>query len=189
MKKLTSCTSKLHKYIFFSIPMADSCSPNPHSHDASTQTQQHLEYLYASNANVFNFVSVKLSGEHNYHLWKMQILCLMETYDMQGIVDATFIRPRKQYDSLVKGWIFGSVSEEILATVVDLDSAKEVWDKLKSFYDPNIISPQQASKKVEVETETKDKAKDRVPQEIKTEDEDGALQETTGSRTQELTQI
>ncbi|KAJ9536758.1 hypothetical protein OSB04_un000062 [Centaurea solstitialis] len=121
--------------------MASPSNPLP---EASTRIQD-LEYLYASNANVSNFVSVKLSGKENYHLWKTQMLCLMETHDMRGLVDAAFDGPRassmkimKQYDSLLKGWIFGSVSEGALGTVVDLESAKDVWDNLKSIYVPSM---------------------------------------------------
>ncbi|KAI3709299.1 hypothetical protein L2E82_39059 [Cichorium intybus] len=62
-----------------------------------------------------------------------------------------------QYDSLLKGWIFGSASENVLGAVVDLISAKDVWDKLKSFYDAT-VSPQQdpAATKLEAKTDTKD---------------------------------
>ncbi|KAJ9559084.1 hypothetical protein OSB04_013698 [Centaurea solstitialis] len=106
-----------------------------------------LEYLYASNANVSNFVSVKLSGKGNYHLWKTQMLCLMETHDMCHLVDAAFdtsssTKIMKQYDSLLKGWIFGSVSEVVLGIVIGLDSAKEIWIKLESFCDSTICFEQ-----------------------------------------------
>ncbi|GJX74216.1 hypothetical protein Tco_0312811 [Tanacetum coccineum] len=89
-------------------------------------------------SDVSNFVSVKLSSERNYHLWKSQMLCLMKSHNMGGIVDKSLVSPRAsnnetmdQYDSLLKGWIFGSASENVLDAVVDLVSAKDVWDKLK----------------------------------------------------------
>ncbi|KAI3701578.1 hypothetical protein L6452_26762 [Arctium lappa] len=161
---------------------------------------QDLEYLYASNANVSNFVSVKLSGIQNYHLWKTQMFCLMETHDMCGIVDVAFDGPRassmkimKQYDSLLKGWIFGSVRECVLGTIVNLRSAKDVWDKLKSFYDPTMCFQQDTAQTkpeakeetkdndvsteietevlAEIETDTKTKDKDTVLAEIETETE------------------
>ncbi|GKF02463.1 hypothetical protein Tco_0029386, partial [Tanacetum coccineum] len=112
--------------------------------DASTRVHD-LEYLYASNANVSNFVSVKLSSERNYHLWKSQMVCLMKSHNMGGIVDKSLVSPRAsnnetmdQYDSLLKGWIFDSASENVLDAVVDLVSAKDVWDKLKSLYDASV---------------------------------------------------
>lgn len=48
-----------------------------------------------------------------------------------------------QYHSLLKGWILGSVSENVLSAIVDLDSAKQVWDKLASFYDETSITSEQ----------------------------------------------
>ncbi|KAL4564147.1 hypothetical protein LXL04_028199 [Taraxacum kok-saghyz] len=125
---------------------------------------QDLNYLYASIANVSNFVSVKLASDRNYHLWKTQMLCLMKTHNMVGLVDDTIVGPTAstneimdQYDSLLKGWIFGSVTENVLAAVVDLLSAKDVWDNLKSFYDAPISSQQDpAGTKQEAKLETKD---------------------------------
>ncbi|KAI3701567.1 hypothetical protein L6452_26747 [Arctium lappa] len=108
-----------------------------------------LKYLCASNVNVCNFVSVKLSGDRKYLIWKAQMLCLMESQKMRGIVDTNFESPgamtegiKKQYDSLLKGWIFGSLSEDVLTTVIDLESARAVWRKLKSIYDPDLSSLQ-----------------------------------------------
>ncbi|KAJ9550930.1 hypothetical protein OSB04_014975 [Centaurea solstitialis] len=104
-----------------------------------------LKYLYASNVNVSNFVSVKLSGKANFRVWEAQMVCLMKSQKMLGIADSNFDGPgansamprfiKEQYDSLLKGWIFGSITEELLTTVVDLDSASAVWRKLKLSYD------------------------------------------------------
>ncbi|GKD65616.1 hypothetical protein Tco_1307724 [Tanacetum coccineum] len=47
---------------------------------------QDLEYLYASIVNLSNFVSVKLSSDRNYHLWKTQMLCLMDSHNMAGMM-------------------------------------------------------------------------------------------------------
>ncbi|GJS73700.1 ankyrin repeat-containing protein [Tanacetum coccineum] len=133
---------------------------NPSVDMVEVSRLEELKYLYASNVNVSNFVSVKLSGELKYHVWKAQMLCLMESQKMRGIVDAKFDGPgatsveiMKQYDSLLRGWILGSLSEDVLSTIVDLKSAKLVWRKLKSIYDPE-ISPQQDSNSSEQLTET-----------------------------------
>lgn len=113
---------------------------------------QDYEYLYASNTNVSNFVSVKLSSNGNYVLWKAQMLCLLDSIGMRGIVDATFVvssdcctETMRKYDSLVKGWIFGSVSEDVLVDIYNLDCAKAVWDKLKSIYEPKMRLPEGTS--------------------------------------------
>ncbi|KAJ0456196.1 hypothetical protein HanIR_Chr15g0759651 [Helianthus annuus] len=67
---------------------------------------QDCGYLNASNANVSNFISVKLSSKHNYLLWKAQILCMLGSNDMRGIVDAAFVTPR-DYGISVRRKLFG----------------------------------------------------------------------------------
>ncbi|GJZ51435.1 putative reverse transcriptase domain-containing protein [Tanacetum coccineum] len=91
--------------------------------DISYLRMEELKYMHASNANVFNFVSVNLSSESKYNIWKAQMLCLVESQKMHCIVDskyqglgATTEEIKKQYDSLLKGWIFGSLSEDVLGT-------------------------------------------------------------------------
>ncbi|GKF40872.1 hypothetical protein Tco_0124214 [Tanacetum coccineum] len=90
-----------------------------------------------------------LSSDRNYFLWKTQMLCLMKSHNMGGIVDDSLVNPKTssqeimdQYDSLLVGWIFGSASENVLDAVVNLASAKDVWDQLKSFYDTTVSHQQ-----------------------------------------------
>ncbi|KAL4564152.1 hypothetical protein LXL04_028204 [Taraxacum kok-saghyz] len=104
-------------------------------------------FLHASNANVCNYVSMKVSNNHSYRLWKRQILCLLNIHNMVALVDETMDRPTAstneimtKYDSLLKGWIFGSISEALLTQVVDFGSAKDVWDKLILIYGPTMSS-------------------------------------------------
>ncbi|KAI3701580.1 hypothetical protein L6452_26764 [Arctium lappa] len=93
------------------------------------------------------------------------MLCLMETRNMRGIVDDAIHSPNlsteimKQYESLLKGWIFGSVNEGVLGTIVGLDSANDVWDKLKrSFCDSTMYSQRDSAEtKPEANKETEDK--------------------------------
>ncbi|KAK1418416.1 hypothetical protein QVD17_27560 [Tagetes erecta] len=121
-----------------------------------------FEYLYASNTNVSNFVSVKLSGTSNYLVWKAQMLCLLDSNNMCGIVDEAYVGPKdsgsdhtmRQYDSLAKGWILGSVNEDVLGDVYSLGSAKAVWEKLKSLFDPAMcLQGDSTSQKSSVEAE------------------------------------
>ncbi|KAJ9536771.1 hypothetical protein OSB04_un000075 [Centaurea solstitialis] len=150
-----------------------------------------LEYLHASNTNVSNFVSVRLSGDNNYQLWKTQMLCLMGTHDMCGLVDAAFDdlrasspKIKKQYDNLLKGWIFGSISEGVLGTIVNLakdGSAKDVWDELmKSFDDSTMCSQQDSAQtKPEAEVVTEDNDISTVT-EKEEKDADSAKTESPG---------
>ncbi|KAK1418419.1 hypothetical protein QVD17_27563 [Tagetes erecta] len=109
---------------------------------SASERIQDFEYLYASNTNVFNFVSVKLSGASNYLLWKEQMLCLLDVDEAytDSVSDHTMIR---RYDNLARGWILGSVNEDVLGDVVcNLRSAKAVWEKLRSTCDPTVCLKQ-----------------------------------------------
>ncbi|CAH1448932.1 unnamed protein product [Lactuca virosa] len=129
-------------------------------------------YPYPSHVyNTHSFLTLKLSGRGEYGIWKTQMICLLESHGMFGIIDGTLVSPetsssvfgkekvgdhQTQYrlwrrsDALVKGWILGSLSKEILGYVVnrltrklhqetnsDHDfSAKDVWDELQTLYAP-----------------------------------------------------
>ncbi|KAL8222923.1 hypothetical protein R6Q57_020322 [Mikania cordata] len=117
----------------------------------SAEKEKEQAYLYASNANVSNFVSVRLSGDHNYNLWKTQMLCLLDAHDMRGLLDHdqtptdSLPKMQKKYDSLLRGWIFGSLSEDVLRIVVDLHSAESVWERLERCFGSCKTSDQQVS--------------------------------------------
>ncbi|KAJ0800099.1 putative ankyrin repeat-containing domain, PGG domain, ankyrin repeat-containing domain superfamily [Helianthus annuus] len=108
--------------------------------DVSTPTHD-MKFMQASNINVSNFVSLKLSGRSNYKIWQAQMLCLIESQVLLHIVNDQHPFPVdkgvhmiSQYDKLVKGWIFGSVKENVLKDLVDLGTAQEVWMKLESLF-------------------------------------------------------
>ncbi|KAL7591998.1 hypothetical protein Lser_V15G33308 [Lactuca serriola] len=164
MKKLINM-QLTHTYLF-SMRMALPSNPSSSSSDASSL------YPDPFHANVSNFVSVKLSSEPNYRLWEKQIGCLLKSYNLLGIVCEP-ITPDliTRFDGLVKGWIFGSISEELLDNVVELESAKAVWDKLQSIYCPAIMIPQTVREEIDI-----------VSAETTTEDRDVIPTEAEGSR-------
>ncbi|KAJ0817611.1 putative ankyrin repeat-containing domain, PGG domain, retrotransposon Copia-like protein [Helianthus annuus] len=99
------------------------------------------QYPYPSQVNASSFLSIELWGEPNYVVWREQMTCLLESYDMLGFIDGTLEKPEenmyrewKRSDTLVKGWIYGSLSEDVMETVVGLQTAYEVWNKLKTNY-------------------------------------------------------
>ena len=111
-------------------------------------------YPYPYTANVANFVSVKLSGHEKYPLWKTQMLCLIEGHDMLGFIDGTLEPPPdtnpdaaqwwRRSDALLRGWILGSLSNDILTNIIGLKTVKDVWVKLESSYNsptPEFSSP------------------------------------------------
>ncbi|KAD6454915.1 hypothetical protein E3N88_09621 [Mikania micrantha] len=127
--------------------MAGSSSSLPSSGEANP-------YPYPSHVFVPNFVTVKLNDRDTYDVWQMQMMCLLESHDMLGFISSQSHALGKEKvgdddmmwrrsDALVKGWIFGSLSQQTLKYFVkpisnkDL-TAKDVWDKLLSLYGPPV---------------------------------------------------
>ncbi|KAK9071023.1 hypothetical protein SSX86_009591 [Deinandra increscens subsp. villosa] len=116
--------------------------------DVSAPNTQDLKYMQASNVNVSGFVSVRLSSQTDYRVWKAQMVCLIETQRLRGVIDIDCRLPGdniEQYEQLVKGWIFGSIDKRIFKKLESESSARQVWKKLESFYDPQIDSTTAAS--------------------------------------------
>lgn len=95
--------------------------------------------------NVASFVPTKLSrdrnGNHNYESWKQQMLCLVESQGLVGFIDGKTPPPPKEHvdygawrrtDWLVKGWILGALSAEIVPHIAHFDSARKVWFDIES---------------------------------------------------------
>ncbi|KAK4481427.1 hypothetical protein RD792_012318 [Penstemon davidsonii] len=115
-----------------------------------------VKYPYPATLNVGNFVSIKLTN-NNFLLWKTQMMGLIESQNMIGFIDGGFPMPNKDIvisssaedagesvvkqinpefiswktsDSLLRGWISGTLSEEVLRLVVGLTTSAEVWKAL-----------------------------------------------------------
>nr|XP_043630290.1 uncharacterized protein LOC122601607 [Erigeron canadensis] len=120
------------------------------STESSIINDEELRYLYASNVNISNFVSVSLVDERNYDLWKDQMLCLLASQNMRGFVDTKYKLPQiksstimEQYEGLVKGWIFRSLNESThrsLDKYLQTENVwhdkehKFIWERLESLY-------------------------------------------------------
>ncbi|KAA8542495.1 hypothetical protein F0562_023647 [Nyssa sinensis] len=124
---------------------------------ASCSSSSSSQYPHPSMINVGNFVSVKLTTA-NYLMWEAQMLSLILSQNLQGFIDgqtppqnitvqphdgselnAEIKNPEYQAwtrtDWLLKGWIIGSLSEEILGQLVLLTDwksypARDLWTKL-----------------------------------------------------------
>lgn len=127
-----------------------SYSPNINESKGTTNSSdEDSEFMHASNVNVFNFVSVKLSGKSNYNIWKAQMLCLLKNQKMHAIIENQSSSIEKhwsdkilrQYDNLFKGWIFASLNEKVFDRVKAYDSGSIVWETLESLYDPISSAP------------------------------------------------
>ncbi|GKD87588.1 ankyrin repeat-containing domain, PGG domain protein [Tanacetum coccineum] len=107
-----------------------------------------------------NFVTVKLSGKNKYNLWETQMLCLLKSHQMYGFINGQCPCPAGNgegkvgdmeawtiSDSLVKGWILGSLSEEAARKAVNHlthmqrnpgFTAKDLWHELQRSYGPSV---------------------------------------------------
>ncbi|XP_035837461.1 uncharacterized protein LOC110900846 isoform X2 [Helianthus annuus] len=109
------------------------------------------QYPCPSHVNTSSFLSIKLDSHLDYVAWKEQMLCLLDSQGMRGFIDGTFKKPQanggpkgkpektkykewSRSDALVKGWIFGSISEYNMDDVIGLETAHEVWNKLKNIF-------------------------------------------------------
>ena len=136
---------------------------------ASTSNPSHIvdvgeAYPYRSHVIGPNIVTMKLSVKYKYNLWRLQMECLLKSQHMVGFIKGQFPSPAKNGkekvgdmeawtagDSLVKGWILGSLSEEAAEKTVNrltykqnntYFSAKDLWDELRHSYGPSgIIFP------------------------------------------------
>ncbi|KAG6425962.1 hypothetical protein SASPL_110173 [Salvia splendens] len=102
-------------------------------------------------ANVASFVSVKLgrdvNNRYNYETWSEQMLCLLQSQDLMEFIDDTPPPPEnrdgawRRNDWLIKGWILGALSDEVIKTVVKLRCARAMWLKLKYNFSETRLPP------------------------------------------------
>lgn len=104
--------------------------------DNAASPDELLEYNKALNANVSNFVTVKLSGRENYELWRAQMMCLVNVYNMSDYLWCTD-EIDKRYEMLIKGWIFGSIDQGVLKHVSHDSSTRDIFRRLLNLYGPD----------------------------------------------------
>ncbi|CAA7036250.1 unnamed protein product [Microthlaspi erraticum] len=105
-------------------------------------------YPFPSNVHVVSSVTLKLT-DSNYLLWKTQFESLLSSQKLSGFINGTIaappashtvvvggvptIEPNPLYeawfctDQLVRSWLFGTLSEEVLGVVHSLSTSREVW--------------------------------------------------------------
>ncbi|KAA8542496.1 hypothetical protein F0562_023648 [Nyssa sinensis] len=151
----------------------------------SSSSSSFSQYQHLSMINVGNFVSIKLT-KANYLIWEAQMRNLIFSQNLVGFIDGQIVAPPqnnidplhvrseitaeiespedlawRRTDWLLKGWIMGSLSEEVLGLVVRSDSnsntARDVWIRLAKMFDqkpkPEIQS--QKVKRTKTEQEIK----------------------------------
>lgn len=115
-----------------------------------------VQYPWPSNLNPAYFVPTKLfflQTSTNYHVWKEEMLCLVEGQDMLGFIDGTILPPQpetsKEYllwrrsDKLLKGWILGSLTATMQVFEVALKgTSRDVWLYLENHFSQFSHAPQ-----------------------------------------------
>ncbi|KAJ0524567.1 putative ankyrin repeat-containing domain, PGG domain, ankyrin repeat-containing domain superfamily [Helianthus annuus] len=103
-------------------------------------------YPFPSHVSVQSFVTVKLCDKGMYDLWKIQMLYLLKSHHMLGLIKnrGSVDDDWKRSDALVSGWILASLSEQAAIMVLSrLKSkfpqqtdftAKETWDEVQIMY-------------------------------------------------------
>lgn len=106
--------------------------------------------------NIINCVTIKLT-ERNYILWKTQFKKFLSGQGLLGFINGGTPKPQPrlpfppidgrlddnvnpdyqiwiQTDQVVKSWLLGSFSEDILNVVVDSPTSKDVWEALTNHF-------------------------------------------------------
>ncbi|XP_010463215.1 PREDICTED: uncharacterized protein LOC104743877 [Camelina sativa] len=118
-------------------------------------------YPFPSNIHVASSVTIKVS-DTNYLLWKTQFESLLRSQKRLGFVDRQTPAPaatrvttvndvqvtssNPEYeawvctDELIKSWLFGTLSEEVLGLVHALSTSAEVWNSLASSFNRNSVA-------------------------------------------------
>ena len=94
-------------------------------------------------------LTIKL-GEHNYLLWKSQILTIIRTYDLEDhfkgitecppktLLNSNTINPLylrwQKHDQTILNWIFLSLSEGIHAQIINSAASFAAWDNLEKLF-------------------------------------------------------
>ncbi|KAM7517528.1 hypothetical protein LguiB_016490 [Lonicera macranthoides] len=131
---------------------------------SSSSSLSSSKYPFPSTFSVANFVSIKLC-KSNYPLWKTQMDCVIVSQDLVGFIDGSISKPVpsiltnqnyllwRRTDHLLKGWILGSLSEEVLVSVIHLETSRDVWADLEEKLSPPAASSHEENKWLQASSE------------------------------------
>ncbi|KAH0661575.1 hypothetical protein KY284_026506 [Solanum tuberosum] len=95
---------------------------------------------------------IKLTGSHNFSLWKVQVSMLMRGHNLFGHLDGSRLAPTRavaqnnkdvknptfvslyRQDQLIQNAILASVDPNLVATVVAASTSQAAWDALHTSY-------------------------------------------------------
>ncbi len=96
-------------------------------------------YLHHGDSPGSVLVSLPLDGD-NYHTWSRSMIMALTAKNKLGFVDGSITKPAPtastylpwiRCNTMVLSWIINSVSKDIAASVIYLNTAKEIWFDLK----------------------------------------------------------
>ncbi|KAJ9557683.1 hypothetical protein OSB04_012297 [Centaurea solstitialis] len=98
---------------------------------------------FAINIDIRNFIPVRLYQDKElYELWVELFHNHACAYDVLDHIDASVPRPPlvdastwKRIDAILKQWIYGSISKEVLTTIIKpRGTAQELWTRIEEIF-------------------------------------------------------
>ena len=81
-----------------------------------------------------------LAGIKNYRIWRERMLSVLDLYDLRGFVLETIPEPSQddfdrhyiwsRINGKVRSFIINNCKDDVLSSVLTIQNAKEMWDKL-----------------------------------------------------------
>ena len=118
-------------------------------------------YPFPDNVHVSSSVTLKLN-DSNYLLWKTQFESLLSCHKLIGFVNGGITPPPRtlnvvtgdtsvdvanpQYESwfctdqLIRSWLFGTLSEEVLGYVHNLQTSRDIWISLAENFNKSSVA-------------------------------------------------
>lgn len=117
--------------------------------------------LFPSNVHILSSVTLNLN-DTNHLLWKTQFESVLSSQKLMGFVNGTVAAPPSTHtfinggvttieanslfeswfciDQLVRSWLFGTLSEEILGHVHNLSTSREIWLSLAENFNQSSLA-------------------------------------------------
>jgi hypothetical protein len=131
--------------------------PNSTSNSAPSAAEfSNPYYLHHGDSPGTLLVSQPLVGS-NYHTWKRSMVMALSAKNKLGFIDDSLVKPNvespeyfawNRCNNMVLSWILNSVSQEISASIIFIESAHEMWNDIKERFSqsngPHIFQLQKA---------------------------------------------
>ncbi|XP_021749921.1 uncharacterized protein LOC110715642 [Chenopodium quinoa] len=116
---------------------------NSNNNKSSSSSEFHPAFGVNNIKNVFPLLLER--GKVHYSNWVELFECHCHAYNVLDHIDPKTSKPTdlsddmwKRLDSIVKNWIYGTISSDLLESVLSRgDTAQQIWDKLKDIFQDN----------------------------------------------------